>query len=304
MISGATGVGKTRFGFGLVRAMCTGESFLGYEPAHSSPARVLYLDYEVGRREMADRLKTFSHLNFSIICFDDPQLGDSGLLPLDSEDGHKQVTGFLKSVTPDVLIIDNLYSAVTGSIMGGSETSGAHDKIVPLLRALSRDGVATILFHHSGHDKTRQYGDSRMTWQMSSCLHLSAPEKLIEGETRIVIEEKKVRSSLRRVSFEAIIDTEGKWSLVEKPIVLKPLAERPAWLAARFSAMARAKGLFLDVDGKSRRCVFQADLRAEYKETFFSHDPTGSGERKAWGRDIAVLVTYFTPYREYFASVE
>lgn len=55
LVTGATGVGKTLFSMGMVEAACSGRPFLAF--AAGEPARVLYLDYEVGRRVMHDRLR-------------------------------------------------------------------------------------------------------------------------------------------------------------------------------------------------------------------------------------------------------
>src|SRR5262249_2190248 len=55
MIVGPTGLGKTKFGLALAHSMALGRAFCHWQ-AHR-PARVLYIDGEMSRRQMQRRLR-------------------------------------------------------------------------------------------------------------------------------------------------------------------------------------------------------------------------------------------------------
>ena len=86
----------------------------------------------------------------------------------------------------------------------------------PFVRQLSKDGVGTIVFHHSGHDKSREYGDARLTWQFTAHLHIEAFENAQEGETSVTVTVRKMRRAPVpqpvTITFDAAT---GRWMLID-----------------------------------------------------------------------------------------
>lgn len=290
-VTGATGVGKTLFAMALCRVMAEGSSLGIYEKGDTA-ARVLFVDYEMGRAAMKDRCAGMR--GFWAVCYDDPQLGEDGLMPLDSPEGQRQAHELITAMRAHVVIFDNLYSAVQGSIAGGSDKGGAHEKITPFLRGLSKQGVSSILFHHSGHDKTREYGDSRLSWPMDAHLHLEAPAERVEGELRVCVTEKKIRAKRPPAVPFTMFWEAGKWWLVEeeKTPKEKPLSDRQSWLCAEIERTLDEKS-FRTAE-RDYPVIHESDVREAYKKRWFAHDPNGAAARVAWGRDLPSLVTYFT----------
>jgi hypothetical protein len=298
-ISGGTGIGKTMLGISICKALHLRMPFFRYKPGNVAPV-VLFLDYEMGRAAMRTRLERFAIDGLFVVCFDDPELGDDGLVPLDTPEGQSQIRALIAATGAQVVFFDNLYSAVIGSIVGGSDKNGAHDKVVPFLKSLSKAGVASILFHHSGHEKSRAYGDDRYAWQMTSHLHIEAATDRADGELRIVLTEKKMRMDRQRAEPVNIVydDETGTWETVQAVAKPAALSDRQQWLCAEAYRILDGKSFL--VAERDYPVAYTTDLREAYKKKYFAHDPVGSAERMGWRRDVDGCVTYFTVEAMYF----
>ena len=301
MISGGSGIGKTLIGLSMADAIARGDGFAIF-PGSGEQIPVLYLDYELGRVLMHQRLAPYDG-HFAVMCFDDPELGEHGLLPIDTPEGQEQVRYLLNEYESRVLMIDNLAHAVVGSILGGSDKNNAHDKLSPFTRGLSKNGVASVLFHHAGHDQTRFYGDSRNTWQLMSHAHVEVSENQRDGEKRVKFSLPKMR--LKREPganepFEMVFDDQtGHWHVVGKTQPkARPLSDRQQWIFAAGKRLLDAKGM--RVPEYDFPVAFTSDLRKEYKNQHFAHSPNSSSERMGWQRDVEALVTYLTCTDVYF----
>ncbi|MBL8668428.1 MAG: AAA family ATPase [Rhodospirillales bacterium] len=247
-ISGATGVGKTLFAMGLAEAICTASNFMIY-PAGIG-GRVLYLDYEVGRETMQERASYLAvpRERLAIVCCDDAELGDDGLRSLDSDEGQQQLLAIVESYRPDVVIVDNLYSACAGSILGGGDRSGAgqaHEAVVPFLRdGLSRRNIASVLMHHTGNDRSRPYGDSRLTWQMTAHLHLERPDGAVGPE--LLVSCKKLRGDREHEPFLATWEA-GVWTTCQPE---RQKTARPRRLTDAQRVVMQSLVLAIDQEGE------------------------------------------------------
>jgi hypothetical protein len=283
-----------------VCAGINGSGVAGYTPGTHRP-RVLYLDYEVGRRTMQKRLTGYANPNLFVVCFDDPELGDDGLLPLDTDAGQAQVLALIEALFVDIVVFDNLYSAVIGTIIGGPSDNSAVDKVTPFLRDLSKRGVASVLEHHSGHAADKAYGDDKMRWQMDNHVHLEFADSARDGELRLKLTEKKMRAERPRRAepVELAYDSERKtWDVVEGGAKAPEMTGRQAWLAG--TAMEMLDRTSHRVAERDYPVAYTKDLREAYKDKFWPHDRNGNGERQAWQRDVKACVTYFTVEAMYF----
>lgn len=211
-VEAPTGEGKSMYGLGAAKAIAEGEDFLNLPAGNAGPVPVLFIDYEMGRQEMKDRLEHFATENLMVVCFDDEELGEDGLYPIDTAKGKKQVKDLITATKAQVLVLDNLYSAVEGSIMGGAgEGAGqAHEEVVPFLRDLSRSRIGTILLCHA-NDKRELYGDKRLTWQMTARIAIKRLQN--SDHLHIEIEERKIRGRSGPGAEVQAIFIDGAWRL-------------------------------------------------------------------------------------------
>lgn len=233
MLSGATGIGKTRWLLGCCKAILRGQSFATFDPDPDSlPPRILYLDYELGILGMKDILIPMSPWppGMSVVCFDSPRLGGDGFLPLDRERGQTQVSSLITSTQSTLVVIDNLYSACMDGLLGGSEVNTAHKGLAEYLKLLSRNHVASLCAHHAGNDKTRAYGDSRLTWASTGHLHIEGKEHAREGEFRVMVRSHKLRYGKALAPQDMVCDVAtGEWGMVGGRAQGRPRPNAGAW---------------------------------------------------------------------------
>ena len=299
-IEGATGDGKSMLGIGMALAIARKEPFLHLAAGNvTDPVNVLYLDYEMGRVELQRRMTTFgTHPNLWIACFDDPELG-GGLLPIDTDAGEKQLINLVNIIKARVVFLDNLYSAVEGSIIGGSGDGQAHERVVPLLRRLSRYNVATVLLAHTNTNGDL-YGDKRLTWQLTGRLRLtrirptsSGPDS---GLLRATIEERKVRGGAMTPPYNAVL-RDSSWTLEDKtkPKTRNTRHDSRVQLAlACIADLAPRSKMELshelrDSVPRGREVYGREDLRELFVDRLPA-DTSDSLKRKAFQRVISTLV--------------
>lgn len=267
IVHGATGAGKTMWGLGLSLALVKGTSYGPYTiAANVSPLRVLYLDYELGRRLMKDRLDPFVHPRLHIICRDCPQLGDEGLLPIDTDEGKEQVGRFVEAIKPDVIFIDNLYYAVAGDFFSGGDKNSA----VPKLKFLKKLGPAYFIFNHLGHNQSHGYGDKRISWGMDSELLMEAGDDNRTGHLTARITEKKMRVRRGALLKPYTMSFDGNQWLWESSEQLQSrrLSERAAWLLNEVDRMLNA-GKGQSLDSSRTAALYVDEVRETFKDKYY-----------------------------------
>jgi KaiC/GvpD/RAD55 family RecA-like ATPase len=293
LVSGETGAGKTLFGMGMGSALAQGIGFGPYKVAYEGGGvRVLYLDYELGMLVMKERAGIFEHERLDIICRDNPELGDDGLLPLDTGMGKRQVEEFVRALNPDVLIIDNMAYAVKGDFFSGGDKNSAVSEIAPFLKKL---GPAYILFHHTGIDTTHSYGDSRIRWGMDGELLLETVED--PYATSVMVTEKKMRNRNPREDgvqppFTMSFDGE-RWSYrVAEPKEPK-LKDRESWLVNEFDRMAE-NGFGKYVKDRGRIVVDIDVLREAYKKKHWPNRERDSSASGCCSKAFKAVAAYLS----------
>ena len=167
LIVGPTGLGKTNFGLALAFSIAAGVDFLHWKGGR--PRRVLYIDGEMPRRLMKQRLMDASRRadgakpsGLFVLSREDLDLP-----PLNSEEGYKFLIEFIEQHGPfDLIIFDNIQALLVGDMT----TEEQWAKVLPLVRELSKRSIGQVWFHHTGHDENRSYGSKAREWQMDTVI--------------------------------------------------------------------------------------------------------------------------------------
>lgn len=146
-VYGYSGHGKSMFLQHALGALTAGQKYFGpFEVGR--PAKVLYLDYEMGQRTIANRLIEMRGLHGDTqdrLEIWTPFIG-AGDMNLKTREGLIKLQELLKHVEPDVLVIDTIRSAFPGLQENSAEE---WSRINQLAMKLRNAGIAVILVHHS-----------------------------------------------------------------------------------------------------------------------------------------------------------
>jgi AAA domain len=166
LLIGPPGLGKTMFMLAFGMAVASGQSFLHWKGT-GQPKRVLYIDGEMPRNVVIDRLQNEVRRlgsvpeTFWLLSKEDwpdmpPIIGQSngvvvGTDYLDNElDIHK----------PDLVIFDNIQSLLIGDMT----KEDAWALVLPWTKRLTQRNIAQMWVHHTGHDESRGYGTKTKEW--------------------------------------------------------------------------------------------------------------------------------------------
>jgi hypothetical protein len=169
LLAAPTGIGKTNFGLGIAMRCAAGCGFLHWQGRRA--ARVLYVDGEMSRRLLKERL-----------AYEETRLGSrpdgffalsredvEGFQPLNSPEGQAWMLAFIKKIGGvDLALFDNVMSLIMGSMI--EEEPWA--QTMPLVRTLTQNNIGQIWMHHTGHDESKSYGTKTREWLLDSVIHL------------------------------------------------------------------------------------------------------------------------------------
>jgi hypothetical protein len=174
-LGGPTGLGKTHVGFGMAAGMATGTGFLHWKA--SRPARVLYLDGEMSRDLVQERLADLQWRfgaelsNLYVLCAEDreeiaamcPGLGE--MEALNTPEGQAFVLNLIDRIGGvDVVFLDNRMSLLSGDMKEEQPWSDT----MALVKELTRRRIAQVWIDHTGHDTGRIYGTKTKEWQFDT----------------------------------------------------------------------------------------------------------------------------------------
>lgn len=160
------GVGKTYFSLMLAHALATGQGFLTWENTLGEPVTVLYLDGEMGKLDLRDRLalieggspRQAQHTDLQFITYED---FDDQIFPNLADPSVQNVFNLVvDKVNPQVIIIDNL-DTVTDKV----EASDTETEIFKYIRVWANrqkaKGRAIVLVDHANKAGEDVYGTSK-----------------------------------------------------------------------------------------------------------------------------------------------
>jgi hypothetical protein len=151
-----TGIGKTLFSMSMAFAMAAGSAFLGWRGRR--PVRVLYIDGEMSRILMQERLRdevARSGLRpdgLSILSHEDIP----NFQPLNTKEGQAQIERELRKSGAEFMFADNIMSLIGGEM----KDEEPWRLTLPWILSLTRRRIGQVWVHHTGHDKTHGYGTS------------------------------------------------------------------------------------------------------------------------------------------------
>jgi AAA domain len=213
LVIGPTGLGKTMFGLALGVSIAGNRAFLHWK-ASGRPRRVLYIDGEMSRRLMKQRLcDVVNHgggtkpAGLAVLSRED----FTDMLPLNTPEGQQWMDGFIARNGPfDLIFFDNIQALLTGKMTDEDQWS----EILPWVRSLTREGIAQLWFHHTGHDESHGYGSKAREWQMDT---VALMENVQDAKADLCFSLKFTKARERtpdnRENFEQITIklVEGEW---------------------------------------------------------------------------------------------
>jgi hypothetical protein len=185
-----TGKGKTNFGMQLGYNISLGKSFLHWHGRRK--CRVLYIDGEMSRRLLRDRLRDCrgragGEVSDTFFALSHEDVED--WKPLNTKQGQAYINRLIKALGGvDLIIFDSIMCLIVGSMREEEPWS----QTMPLIKSLTKRGIAQIWIHHTGHDETRGYGDKTREWQLDTVIFL-IPEKRDDTDVSFTIEFRKAR---------------------------------------------------------------------------------------------------------------
>jgi AAA domain len=204
LLAADTGIGKTIFSIAAGMRSAANCGFLNWSTRR--PARILYIDGEMSRRLLKQRLADeVARLDcpppdtfFALSREDLP-----GLQPLNTVAGQKTIEAVIREYCGgiDAIIFDNIMALISGS---HTEEEG-WAQTLPWIRDLTRRAIGQLWVHHTGHDTSRQYGTKTREWEMDTYAQLDKIEQ--EGtDLSFLLSFRKARER-RPDNREQFVDT-------------------------------------------------------------------------------------------------
>ena len=196
-----------------------------------NPTGCLYVDGELGEKEMDERIKQFEYLGrqlqkykLQLLSIPDYQIKTEDTFFLCHRKNQLQIIKWLKDNPTYKLIILDSISTLFG-LVEENDNSEWNTKMSPFLRDLRALGVSCILLHHSGKDRKKGLrGASAMGAMAHNIFRLldhenKGPDK---GEAWFVLTKDKQRAGGKSFSTFSIHyyqneeKTETSWEVPDK----------------------------------------------------------------------------------------
>jgi len=147
-VHGYSGHGKSMFVAHCMAALASGKRHIGpFEVM--GPARVLYLDFEMGRSTIARRLAEMKQIHGDTedrLQIWTPFVDDDIEMNFHKPDGLQELQGWIEYSRPDVVVIDTIRTAWPGLLENSADEWA---KINSLAVKIRNAGIAVVLVHHS-----------------------------------------------------------------------------------------------------------------------------------------------------------
>jgi hypothetical protein len=246
MLVAPTGLGKTNLCLVIAASIAAGRDFFHWRGYRK--ARVLYIDGEMSRRLMKQRLAdTLRRLDeipegLFVLCRDDVE----SMPPLNTPEGQAFIDSIIRKLGGvDVIIFDN----VQALLIGDMKDEDSWHQILPWLRDLTKRSIGQLWIHHTGLDETHSYGTKTREWGLDSVILLQR----IEGDDADIafdlsFTKSRERSPANRADFESrrirLADDCWTCELINKQKARKPPSPKgQAFHRALLDALAMERAI-------------------------------------------------------------
>jgi RecA-family ATPase len=201
IITGPTGLGKTMLGLAMALRAAAGAPFLQWKAGR--PCRVLYVDGEMPRGLMQDRLRSevrrsgLKPDSLFVLSKEDFE----AMPPLNTDAGQQWMDAKLDELEPELIFFDNIQAL----IVGDHTKEESWSPVLSWVRSLTKRHIGQIWFHHTGHNEGHSYGTSTRQWQMGVCILLERAAGA-ENDLTFTIKFTKARERTpqNRADFEDV----------------------------------------------------------------------------------------------------
>lgn len=178
MVFAPTGVGKSLFALGVASAVASGGAF-GHWKA-PAPRRVLLIDGEMDPADLKGRFQLIVEAstggdsqkvidNIHIYARHDQLLGDTSFPDFGDQGHERRILERIRSVRPDLVILDNLSTLATVDDANASE---AWDPFLKMLHRIRETGAAVLVIHHANKGGETYHGSSKIPVMFDSLARL------------------------------------------------------------------------------------------------------------------------------------
>ena len=213
MLYAPTGIGKTLFALGVARGVSTAQGFLHWRCERK--ARVLFVDGEMARRVMKDRIAAevargsiVPDTMFVLSHEDVPSFK-----PLNTKEGKEFIDAEIERIGGvDLIIFDNIMSLIAGDM----KEEESWRQTLPWVRRLTKRSIGQLWLHHTGHDESHSYGTKTREWQLDNLIRLEQVERPdTDVSFLLTFEKAREREPSNRRDFEdvrvALADDQWVW---------------------------------------------------------------------------------------------
>ncbi|EJW11718.1 hypothetical protein A33M_2915 [Rhodovulum sp. PH10] len=189
LLVAGTGLGKTNFAMALGMAVAAGTSFLHW--AARRPAKVLYIDGEMSRRLLQQRITDatgrLGETPAGFFAFSHEDI--ENFAPLNTPAGQACIEALIERLGGvDLIIFDSIMCLTAGDM----KDEESWQQTMPWVRSLTRRSIGQVWVHHTGHDETRGYGTKTREWQLDTVMVLEAVRR-DDTDVSFVLEFRKAR---------------------------------------------------------------------------------------------------------------
>ncbi|HEY7229179.1 MAG TPA: AAA family ATPase [Pseudolabrys sp.] len=170
ILNAETGLGKTNFALALSAHIAAGRDFLHWKCKR--PANVLFIDGEMSRRVLRDRIKDAvrrigkTPTQLYILSHEDVHDFQPINTPAGAAIVERQIARIGKV---DMIVFDNIMSLTSGDL----KDEESWKSLQPFIRSLTARNISQLWIHHTGYDASHGYGTKTREWAMDTVIQAS-----------------------------------------------------------------------------------------------------------------------------------
>lgn len=201
LISAPTGIGKSNFAIALGQHIAGGLDFLHWQARR--PARVLYIDGEMARRLLKQRIldEEKRHGGDTSLFFPLSHEDVPNFRPLNTLEGQQWILALVEKIKPELVVFDNVMSLT----LGDQTNELVWQQTMPLVIKLTKLAIGQIWIHHTGHDETKGYGTKTREWSLDTVGHFEEVKREdTDVSFKLVFRKARERTPATRHDFQDV----------------------------------------------------------------------------------------------------